>query len=353
MARGDMLVIIDEIDDFYAVQAPAGIKAYIYRTYVLDGAVEGNRVNLRLNPSMEAPVIAQLNAGDPVEGPISAQNTKWIEVNPPASTRFYVSRDYIEKVGDADYLTKYEKRKEEVSHLLNSASISSQSELQKPFPDIESEKVIESYQKIINDYKDFPEKAAQAKEHLAKFQDAYLYKKVEYLESKTKTSSNTWKARNAKLTEEMQSQKARLSALEQQLQESRQSKNASRIYEKWVTEKYAAEVSARMALWIPVEIAYYERWIKENNGRSIQEFYDEQHHEAIALRGVLEAYERPVKNRPGDFLLVNRANRLPIAYLYSTQVNLQDKIGQEVTLKGALRHNNNFAYPAYFILSEE
>jgi hypothetical protein len=41
---------------------------------------------------------------------------------------------------------------------------------------------------------------------------------------------------------------------------------------------------------------------------------------------------------------------LPIAYLYSTQVDLQGKVGQAVTLQAAPRPNHHFAFPAYFVL---
>src|SRR5690606_31340485 len=33
--RGDLLVVVNEVDDFYAVSPPTDMKAFIYRTYVL------------------------------------------------------------------------------------------------------------------------------------------------------------------------------------------------------------------------------------------------------------------------------------------------------------------------------
>lgn len=49
---------------------------------MLDNTIEGNRVNVRLEPNLEAPIIAQLNAGDKIEGQISALNSKWYEITP-------------------------------------------------------------------------------------------------------------------------------------------------------------------------------------------------------------------------------------------------------------------------------
>ncbi|MGK3946699.1 hypothetical protein ABK046_51100, partial [Streptomyces caeruleatus] len=75
--KDDLLVIVSEKDDFYGIQVPQDIKAFVYRTFVLDNVVEGNHVNIRLEPTLEAPVIAQLNSGERVDGVISPLNSKW------------------------------------------------------------------------------------------------------------------------------------------------------------------------------------------------------------------------------------------------------------------------------------
>ena len=63
---GDMVVVTGEQNDFYAIRPPKGVKAFVYRTYIIDDVVEGNRVNIRAEPSLEAPVLAQLNKGDKI-----------------------------------------------------------------------------------------------------------------------------------------------------------------------------------------------------------------------------------------------------------------------------------------------
>jgi len=62
-------------------------------------------------------------------------------------------------------------------------------------------------------------------------------------------------------------------------------------------------------------------------------------------------YETNVKNRPGDYILYG--SHAPLAYLYSTQVPLDQYEGQIVTLLASPRPNNHFAFPAYFILAVE
>lgn len=352
MDQGDMVVVNGEEDGFYAVQPPSYMKGYVYRTFILDGIIEGNRVNVRLDPHLEAPVIAQLNQGDPVEGVLSPVNNKWLEISIPLWARFYVSSDYIENIGDANLLATYEKREGEVNHLLNETRLMAQSELEKPVTEMNVEKIINNNKKIIAEYEDFSECVAQAKEHLTQFQEAYLKKKVAYLEAKTQISSERWNSSDDKQIEQAQVEKEHVVSLEDPFQEDT-SLQPNELYEQWMAWKYTPEVKSRMASWIPIEVSYYEQWAEENDNSTIQGFYDEQHGSAVALQGILEPYDRPIRNKPGDFVLINRISRIPMAYLYSTQVNLKDKVGQEIAVVGVPRSNHYFAYPAYFVLSVE
>src|SRR6267154_353385 len=52
LSKNELVVVVGEKGEFWAVQAPVGTKAYIFRSFVLDNVVEGNRVNIRLEPSL-------------------------------------------------------------------------------------------------------------------------------------------------------------------------------------------------------------------------------------------------------------------------------------------------------------
>lgn len=346
LSQGDMLIVIGETEDFYAVQPPSGIKSYVFRTYVLDNVVEASRVNVRLEPDLDAPIIAQLRAGDRIEGTISALNSKWLEIAPPNSARFYVAKDYIEKLGDPSVMATIERRRDEVNILLNSTYLASQNELQKAFPEINLDGVYANLNKIINEYQSFPEQVARAKEILSSAQDSYLQKKISYLEAKTKIVQDDWQAKNAQLNEQVKSQQQKVSSLEQQL---KKTKGAPFIAQGSVN----SGMSHKMAAWLPAEQSLYDAWLQSNQGKTQEEFYQEQSQSAVALRGLLEPYSRAIKNKPGDYVLVNQTNHLPIAYLYSTQVSLQDKVGHEVTIYGTPRDNKGFAFPAFFVLAIE
>jgi hypothetical protein len=312
----DMVIVLGENEEFYAVQPPAEIKGYVFRTYVLDGVVEGNHVNVRLEPDLSAPIIAQLNSGDRINGTISTHDKKWLEISLPASTHFYVAKEYVEKIGDANYMAKWNRRKEEVAQLIATASKSSQQELQKPFDQINIDSINKDLNKVVNQYSDFTNEAARAKELLTTIQTAYLSKKVAYFESMPKAAPVITENKEA-------------------------------------AHPVQTGLSSKMAAWLPIEQAHYEAWNSQNDPISMDEYYKNQAENAVSLKGTIEPYNKPVKNRPGDYLLVNSTTHLPIAYIYSTQVNLQERMGQEISLKGSIRDNHHFAYPAYYILSIE
>lgn len=334
----EMVIVVEEDDEFYAVAPLEDIKAYIFRTYVLDGVVEGHHVNIRLEPTLDSPVIAQLNTGDSVTGRVSPINSKWLEIIPPASTKFYVSKDYLEKVGDANYMAKVNKRKNKVNQLLDTAYMASSSSLKRPFEEVDYEEVVSKYDQLINNYQDFEEQTIRARELLVDFKDQYTKKKIAYLEAKSKSfiDSETLQKENSRLNTAYQTQQEKLEALERQVGN--------------VPERTPKAIIG--ATWIPKEETFYETWIEENGERPMREFYRDELAEANTLNGTLQPYTRNVKNKPGDFVLLN-SNNTPIAFLYSTKINLQDYVGQKVSVKGNPRPNNRFAYSAFHVLTLE
>ncbi len=344
LTRDDLLVVVGESEDFYAIKPPADTKGYVFRTFVLDGTVEGDRVNVRLEPELDAPIIAQLNKGEHVEGSISPLNSKWLEISPPTTVRFYVAKEYIEKIGDPDLMARIQKRREEVNNLLSTAYTTSQTELQKPFPQIDLNGVVATFNKIIQQYGDFPEQVARAREVLTSLQEKYLQSKIAYLETKAQLLDKI--AQNSDSTQQEGLQKLQeqfLTASEPPVQETIPGTEG-------VTGK---TITAKMALWNSIEQKQFEEWLKENPEGTSESFYAEQAAHGVTLRGIVENYNRNIKNKPGDYLLVNPATHLPTAYLYSTQINLQDLVGHEITIKASPRPNNNFAFPAYFVISHD
>jgi len=305
--RNEYISVIGHEGDFYCIQPADSLKAYIFRSFVLDGIVEGNRVNVRLEPDLEAPVIGHVNSGDRIDGTISSINRKWLEISPPASTRFYVSKEYIDYAGGPELKAKMAKRKETVKQLLEAAQLYSDQELAHEFEEIDFERVKEGFLTIIHEYTDFPKKAMLAKDALTKVQEQYLQKRIAYLEEKAAlvTSPN----RHSK------------------------SKKVSAV--------------PHVKMWGTIEEGLFTTWTRTNDNKPMEDFYEEQRIVATAVSGILEPFKSPVKNKPGDYII--KRKNLPIAYIYSTKVDLDDYVGKQVTVKGSPRSNNNFAFPAYFV----
>lgn len=349
--KDDLILILDENDDFFAVQPPAGMKAYVFRTYILDNVVEGSHVNVRLKPDLDAPVVAQLNSGDIVDGKISPANSKWIEMSMPNSTRFYVSKEYVQKMGDAGLLTRLETKREEGERLFAATLAANKEEMQKPFDQIHLDAIVVNYQNLSTNYSDFPDLTERAKTALKNLQEAYTSKKLAYLEAQTKDSTQLMETKN-KLAQELKEQQTKISLLEQQIQRDRKRGDITAEVN-GESDSKVPQYPHNMSSWFPVEDALFATWSKQTNNHQLDAFYREQREKGIAIKGVIEPYNRPVKNKPGDYMLVNATSKLPIAFLYSTLVNLQDYVGHEVSLLVTPRSNNHYAFPAYFVLTIE
>lgn len=331
--KNDLLLIVGEEGDFFLVEPLKDMKAYVFRSYVLDNVVEANHVNVRLEPHGEAPIIGQLQAGDKVEGIVSAMNHKWLEIAPPQKTHFYVSREFVVQVGGPDYLANMEKRKAQVEELLTSAYLNAEAECKKTYEEMAPQQTIEQFQTILRNFVDFPEAVVHAKEGLALLKENYLNKKISFLEA---TAALSPTAKQELIAEHKLENKNLLSEHSSQLDPS-------------LLRKRAHKKDA-FSFWDTLEESLYLSWTAFHAGKTLDDYYCEQKANALVLTGIIERYTYDVKNKPGDFLL-RGAEEAPIAYLYSTQVDLEQYAGKSVTLLAAIRPNNHFAFPAYFVFS--
>ncbi|MGL5264448.1 MAG: hypothetical protein ACRDAI_07790 [Candidatus Rhabdochlamydia sp.] len=317
MQADELLSIVGEKEDFWTVAPHKDIKVYVFRGFVFDNIIEGNRINIRLEPSVDAPVVGFFHSGDHVTDPIiSSVNSKWLEISPPPQVQFYVAKQYIECVGGPEVKEQFDTRLATAEQKLTSANLLAKSDLHKNVDDIDFTKRIDTYNELINEYKDITAIAEQAKEALSDFQEKYLHKRIQYLEALQ--SQDTF---SDGITED-----GRCDA-----------DNAVCINQ---TDK--------MKMWEHVEEALFLTWSNMHYNKNMEDYYQDQQITANVISGIVEAYNSPVKNKPGDFILRNKD--IPVAYVYSTVVNLQDLVGKRVSLVATPRPNNNFAFPSYFVL---
>jgi hypothetical protein len=335
--KNDLLLVVAEEGDFYAVEPPKETKAYVFRSYILDDVVEANRVNIRLEPHVDAPIIGQLKAGDNAKGQICPLNHKWLEIPAPKGTRFYVSKEFIIQAGGPEYLATMEKRKTQVEELLNSAYLMAETECKKSFEEMSPQVPTEQFQTILRNFADFPDAVTQAKEGLALLHETYLNKKIAYLEAKAELSPSAKQELIAK-----HNQENRELFVDAPLQVNPNL---------WGKRHQKKEMTHSMRFWDTLEESLYLSWIAFHAGKNLDDFYAEQKANATVLTGKLETYTHSVKEKPGDYIL--RGHDAPIAYLYSTHVDLDHYAGKVVTVLVCPRPNNHFAFPAYFVLSVE
>jgi len=335
MNKNDLLLVIGEEGDFYVVEPLKDMKAYVFRSYVLDHVVEANRVNVRLEPHVDAPIIAQLQAGDKVEDTICSMNHKWLEIVPPKGTHFYVSKEFVAQAGGPEYLANMEKRKSKVEEILTAAYLNAETECKKDYEEMAPQQVIEQFQTILHNFADFPEAVSQAKEGLALLKETYLNKKITYLESKAELSTTA-----------KQELLAKHKAESGELFSDPSLKVNPDLWSKRTKDR------DHLTFWDTLEESLYLSWTAFHSGKSFDEYYVEQKANATVLSGKVERYSHEVKNKPGDFLLRGDEDA-PLAYLYSTQIDLDKYAGKTVTLLAVPRPNNHFAFPAYFVFSVE
>lgn len=336
--RGDILAVVDQNQEYFAIAPTKDLKAYIFRTHVLDNKVEGERVNIRLEPNLDSPILAQLNSGDHVNINAASQTKgKWLEIDLPKNVHLWVAKDYIENIGPVGYAEKYQQRVAEANQLLGTANLISQAEFRKSFQEIDLERVTRNFERVLTNYTDLEEVHEKAKTAIQALQKDYCDKKIAYLETKA-----------GKAAIEVQSLNAKLTTLKPNEQESA---NTPQTFESPFKNVLPKEnITDKMKVWQPLEYSLFQSWAnqKDQKEAKLQDFYQEEILDAKSLKGILEPFDNFVKNKPGDFLV--RLDNDSTAYLYSTHVNLQEFVGKRINMKVAKRDSHHFAFPAYYVL---
>jgi len=326
MGKDDLLLVTGEADDFYACMPPKGLKGYIFRTYVLDGIVEGTNVNVRLEPDTTSPVITQLHTGNAVRGTISSKSSKWLEIDLPESVRFYVAKEFVGRLGGPhlfeERLNRLQKVKGELANIEDELAL----ELQKPFDQMQVSHLHSRLQRMAAENTDLPKERAQAELLMAKMQSEYLAKGMAYTPPPK----------------------------EEAVASPQEKENAQ------VFVAANAEIPSSPPPPPPPTVTFQEqeaRFVKEaiasGKATSKEQLYADEYKTAKQLRGILKPYHSAAKNLPGDFLLLDEKSMHPIAFVYSTEMALQPYVNRVVTLSCSPRPNNNFARPAYFVLKVE
>ncbi len=317
LSTGSLCVVTGEVDEFYAVRPENSVKGYVFRSYVLDGVVEASNLNIRIEPDTGSLVLAQLKRGDKVQGTICAGSPKWLSIDLPKDVRFYVAKNYISNLGDESLFTTIQTRRTQVSTHLSATENSIKQELAKPFSQIKLLPYVNELKVIIAQNEDLPDLVEYAQTLVRTLQEQYLLL----------SQNNNGSASEASVPSQI--------ALNDTSTDISNSKLSAQRFLSFVLEQQ--------------ENSLIDEAIKSGRCINRETFYLQDQKQSEELVGQLVPYERPVKNRPGDFILVHARTKVPVAYLYTNKIDLNAYVGQTVRLLVTSRPNHHFALPAYFV----
>jgi len=314
----DSVIVTGTVDDFYAVLPGNEVKGYIYRSYILDGEIVGQHVNVRLEPET-GPIIFQYNAGQKVTGVPSIKNNKWLEIALPQDVRFFVAKDFVSKIGDSSLFYTLQNKKNEIEERLSYIGKTTSEEMKKEFREIKLTPFVTELKELACSSKDWPALAEKAQNMLKQLEEEYLQKGIASNEKNEPAKEVTVEKRD-----------------------------------------FAPEVIVTKDEDFSAPLPFLEREkkiialaLETKCCVSEDEFYQNELKGCREIFGIVKPYNRSVKNAPGDYVLVNPKTNIPECFIYSTKINLAKCINQEVALGAVERPNNNFAYPAYFVMKVE
>ena len=199
-----------------------------------------------------------------------------------------------------------------------------QNELKKPFAEIQLVPFVNDLKIIVAQNQDLPELADKAQSLIKTIQE-------QYLQLSLRKPLDTSKETAASGHPSAQAQVASLDAPS--------------------VQGFAADIRHLSSFALEQqENTVLDQALRSGKIENKDSFYAEELKNAQEISGQLVPYDRPVKNRPGDFMLVDAKTKVPVAYLYSNRQDLNQFAGQPVHLMVTPRPNHHFALPAYFVL---
>lgn len=341
LSKGDLVAVVGESRDYYVVSAPEGIKGYVFRSFVLDNVIEGEQVNVRLEPSTSAPVLARLARGSRVDVIESPASGKWIEIALPKQCVFYVAKNFVLNKGAISLYEQQKGQKRIAMDLLDSAVAFARKELQKDISQIDLDAI---YKKInlvqTEEFSGILELQPLIQKALSEIQDAYLAKSLEKKPAEAKEEQPVSLVPDKEQKPSVPSKEKKVSG-----------SLLSHHIRKQISVKSSPVIQGRESF----EYSLYKIWAdvhaQEHPGVSLTQeaFYKDEQKKKQILVGELELYPHIVKNKPGDYLLRNGEDVL--AFVYATTVDLEAWVGKKVTVECLPRPNNHFAFPAYYVVS--
>ena len=94
--RGDVFKELGRTNEWVAVEAPEYVDAWVSESYLTNGVVIPNRLNVRSGPNRNYAVLTVVEEGTKLEE--LDRFHSWVKVAPPMGSRVWIHVDYTESV---------------------------------------------------------------------------------------------------------------------------------------------------------------------------------------------------------------------------------------------------------------
>lgn len=92
--QGDEFVCLEKTNGWVAAQAPDSLDCWVSGTYVQNGIVKPEKLNVRSGPNLNYAVVAIVNKGDELN--LRGEFNGWLKIAPPNGSKVWISTDYVE-----------------------------------------------------------------------------------------------------------------------------------------------------------------------------------------------------------------------------------------------------------------
>ena len=153
----ETVIVLSESPGWYQIDPPQTAFLWINKSYVKEGIVTADSVNVRGSPTLAGTLNCQLARNDAVE--VVVEEGEWLKIKPPPQAKAWVSKDYVayEKPLDQDMeVLKAEKAKalqeSRKVKILEAAQVYEEAEFYKPVDQIQVNNILANYQSLLNEF---------------------------------------------------------------------------------------------------------------------------------------------------------------------------------------------------------
>lgn len=164
LKKGQDVTVIEERQGWSKIIMPYGISTWVYAPLIKDNLVDRDTINVRSGPAVHYSVLAKLKRGDVVK--ILDEVDNWIKISPPAGVGGWISSQYVTYLADMSNYDKWLEGEKEAKIEFEKIEMFRKKEMFKQLNEVDFNLIIKKYNKFIKKYSAYPESKV-AKDRIA------------------------------------------------------------------------------------------------------------------------------------------------------------------------------------------